>query len=103
MVIGWKRAFRGPKSFPRSSRHTLEELRDRLASRSAAGDFDIRIEKRLHRGRITEGIAMWNLWVDIFEPVRAWSVIQGRWEWIQDLDEVERNFVDFMKNRPDLK
>lgn len=51
--------------------------------------------------KVAEGLAVWDNWTDVFEPVRERRLWRGSWNTVQTLEKAAEQAEAFLRRRPD--
>jgi len=51
---------------------------------------------------ISEGLAVFDNWTDVFEPVRRRPILGRRWRDVQAIEQAAEHVEAFLRERPDL-
>jgi hypothetical protein len=79
------------------------EFADRINASGRAAELTVQADRQ-RRWLITvvEGLWVGDLWTDVFEPVRARTILSDHWSEQQSFEEAAAKIGDFLLRRPDL-
>ena len=73
-----------------------------LNVRRIAPEIEVLVDIRWHGLYRYQGLCAYNLWTDVFEPVRRRWPWARTWKLLQSPDQAARNIEWFLVERPDL-
>lgn len=80
----------------------LAALAADLNVRQLAPDIEVLVDRRWHGLLRAQGLMAYNLWTDVFEPVRKRWPWSRRWRAVQSPESAASKIGWFLTNRPDL-
>lgn len=72
-----------------------------LNDRRLSADLEVLVEKRWSGPFRAQGLCAYNLWTDVFEPVRRRLPWTKRWALVQPPEDAARKIEWFLVHRPD--
>jgi len=80
----------------------MYNVAERLTARHCEADT-LRVFAQRYRRMtfVVEGLLVWDMWTDVFEPVRKRRVFTNKWTEIQPINEAASKLEAFLRERPD--